>query len=301
MPYREFLMDLRVLRYFLKVVEEESISKAAEVLHLSQPTLSRQLMDLEDELHVKLFVRGNRKHRISLTDKGRILHRRANELVSLASIAVNEINSDASSISGCISIGVTETPNLKFIAELMTAFRTKYPKVTFELHSASYNEVKGFLDKGILDFGIFLDSDDLLYFENVQLPQSDNLGLIVRKDHPLFKKGYADHKDIYHYPLVLRKEYMVSKTIKGLSDVNFENLNVVATFNQSDSAAACVEAGLGIALGIDGVCSLEDKDLAFIPFKPDVRHNLSIAWKSVLARSQVSELFIKELIKFCNC
>ena len=293
-------MDLRVLRYFLKVVEEESISKAAEVLHLSQPTLSRQLMDLEEELHVKLFVRGNRKHRISLTDKGRILHRRANELVSLASIAVNEINSDASSISGCISIGVTETPNLKFIAELMAAFRAKYPHVTFELHSASYNEVKGFLDKGILDFGIFLDSYDLLYFENVKLPQSDNLGLIVRKDHALFKKGYADHKDIYHYPLVLHKEYMVSKTIKGLTDVNFENLNVVATFNQSSSAAACVEAGLGIALGIDGVCNLKDKDLAFIPFKPEVRHNLSVAWKSVLARSQASELFIKELIKFCN-
>ncbi|MDO5351577.1 MAG: LysR family transcriptional regulator [Succinatimonas sp.] len=294
-------MDLRVLRYFLKVVEEESISKAAEVLHLSQPTLSRQLMDLEEELHVKLFVRGNRKHRISLTDKGRILHRRANELISLASIAVNEINSDASSISGCISVGVTETPNLKFITKLMTAFRAKYPHVTFELHSTSYKEVREFLDKGILDFGVFLDSYDVPYFEHVKLPQSDNLGLIVRKDHPLFKKDYADHKDIYHYPLVLHKERMVSKTINGLSDVNFEDLDVVATFNQSNSATASVEAGLGIALGIDGVCNLEDNYLAFVPFKPEVRRNLNIAWKSVLARSQASELFIKELIKFCNC
>jgi DNA-binding transcriptional LysR family regulator len=293
-------MDLRVLRYFLKVVEEESISKAAEVLHLSQPTLSRQLMDLEEELHVKLFVRGNRKHRISLTDKGRILHRRANELISLASIAVNEINSDANSVSGCISVGATETPNLKFITELMASFRAKYPHVTFDLLSTSYKEVREFLDKGILDFGIFLDPFDVPYFEHVQIPQSDVVGLIVRKDHPLYKKGYAEHKDIYHYPIILHKERMVAKSLSGIFEVNFDDLDVVATFNQINSAAACVEAGLGVALGIDGVCDMTDTNIAFVPFKPEVRRTLNIAWKPVHARSQVSELFIKELQKVCS-
>lgn len=294
-------MDLRGLRYFLKVVEEESISKAAEVLNLSQPTLSRQLMDLEGELKTKLFVRGNRKHRISLTDKGRILHRRANELISLASIAVNEINSDSSSVSGCIALGVTETPNIKFITDLMAKFKEKYPAIIFDLMSASHDEVREFLDKGILDFGVFFDPFDLPNFEHVQIPNRDVVGLIVKKDHELAYKEYAEEADVYKYPLIVHKERVVSKSLKGIFDnVKFENLNIVASYNQLNSAAACVESGLGVAIGVDKVCNMSDNGLVFVPFKPDVRRSLNIAWKPVLGRSQASELFIKELIVACK-
>ncbi len=199
-------MDLRVLRYFLTVVEEESISKAAEVLKLSQPTLSRQLMDLEQELNVKLFVRGNRKHRITLTEKGRILHRRASELLGLANTAISEITDDESSVSGKIKIGTLETTNIRFFSKVVSDFCKIYPKVSFDVINLSYREIRDGVDKGTLDFGVFIETFSKPEFDYVELPHSDLVGFMVPKDHEIAKRGYVQMSDIYTHPLIVHRE-----------------------------------------------------------------------------------------------
>ena len=167
-------MELRTLKYFLTVAKEENISKAANVLHLTQPTLSRQLMDLENELGIKLFIRGNRK--VQLTDEGKLLCKRAEEIMTLVDKTEQELNHSDTIINGDIYIGGGETDAIRLIAKTAQHLQRKYPNIKYHIFSGNADDVTERLDKGLLDFGILIEPTDLTKYEHLQIPTTDHLG-----------------------------------------------------------------------------------------------------------------------------
>ena len=190
-------MEIRVLRYFLAVAREESISAAADFLHITQPTLSRQLIELEEELGVTLLNRNRKHRRITLTEKGMLLRRRAEEIVALADRTIAEINTSDESISGDVYIGGGETYAIRLIAKTLKQLQQDYPQIRYHLFSGNADDVTKRLDKGLLDVGVFIGSANLERYNYFRLPLVDSWGLLMRKDHPLAQQEYMNQ--ISHY------------------------------------------------------------------------------------------------------
>ncbi|MBR1731351.1 MAG: LysR family transcriptional regulator, partial [Ruminococcus sp.] len=197
-------MELRVLQYFLAVAREESISGAANALHLSQPTLSRQLKDLEDELGKQLFIRGSK--RITLTDEGRILKNRAEEIVSLVEKTASEIAVSDEHIYGDVFIGAGETVGVRYLTKAAKTVRDKYPDIHFHIISGDRSDVVERLDSGLVDFGLIFGSVDDTKYESIKIPNSDMWGVLMRKDSPLAKKEAIEPKDLYEKPLIVSRQ-----------------------------------------------------------------------------------------------
>lgn len=192
-------MELRVLKYFLMVAREENITKAANLLHITQPTLSRQLMQLEDELGVKLFRRSN--HSIILTDDGMLLKRRAKEIVALADKTAQEFLHKEEELTGEISIGCGETRNMTFVSEQIALFRKKYPFVQFNIYSANADDIKERMEKGLIDIGLLMEPVDISKYEFVRMPQKEQWGIIVPADNPLNNKKFVTPEDLVNIPI----------------------------------------------------------------------------------------------------
>lgn len=190
------IMEFRVLKYFLMVAREENITKAAALLHLTQPTLSRQLMQLEAELGVKLFHRS--KHSIILTEDGMLLKRRAQEIISLSDKTVQELSHKEDVLSGEIAIGCGETKNMLFLSEQIRKFRQKYPLVQFSIHSAIADDIKERIEKGTLDIGLLMEPVDVGKYKFIRMPQKEKWGILVRKDSEL-ASWFGDYVDLYIY------------------------------------------------------------------------------------------------------
>ena len=267
-------MDIRTLQYFLAVAREESISGAAEFLHMTQPPLSRQLKELEAELGKQLFIRGNRK--ITLTEDGMILRKRAEEIVALMEKTKAEINASAENITGDIYIGCAETEGMRMLAKIISKIRQEYDHIHFHIFSGQAEDVSERLDSGLLDFGLFIEPADLKKYDFIKLPITDIWGL----------------------PLIISNQAMVKNEIAGWMGGNYDNLNIVATYNLLYNASLMVEEGVGYALSIDRIIkSYDDSPLCFRPLEPTLEVGLDIVWKKYQTVSKASEKFLEYLKK----
>lgn len=289
-------MEIRVLKYFLAIAQEESISKAAEVLHITQPTLSRQIMDLEVELKTKLLVRGKRNKKILLTEDGKLLKARAQEIVELANKTEAEFLVDEKDISGDIYIGGGESDAMRIVAKTAKKLSKKYPNIKYHLYSGNGEDVTEKLNKGLLDFGLFIEPIDKKEYGFIQLPQNDRWGLLMKKDSPLASKDYIVPADLIDLPILTSRQYLVKNLISGWLGYDFDKLNVVGTYNLLFNASIMVEEGFGYALCIDKLINLSgDSNLCFKPLRPKLEVGVLIAWKKNQVLSKCAKLFLEYL------
>ena len=285
-------MELRVLKYFLMVDREENITKAAALLHLTQPTLSRQLMQLEEELGVKLFHRS--KHSIILTEDGMLLKRRAQEIVSLSHKTVQELSHKEDVLSGEIAIGCGESKGMLFLSEQIRKFQHKYPLVQFSIHSAIADDIKERIEKGILDIGLLMEPVDIGKYEFIRMPQREKWGILVRKDSELAEKESIDPWDLTGVPLIMVKRELVKNELASWFGDYYEELQIAAVYNLILNAAAMVERGVGVALCFDlGVAFYED--LCFIPLTPTLETGSVLVWKKNQTLGAAASQFISFL------
>lgn len=284
-------MDIRVLRYFLAVASEESISGAANFLNITQPTLSRQLMELEEELGTKLFIRSNRK--ITLTEDGMLLRKRAGDIVYLADRTLAEFQTSDEVISGEICIGCGETHAMSFIAQVIKKLQGTHPEIQFNLYSANADDVSECLDRGMLDFGVLIESADVKKYDFIRLPYTDVWGVIMRKDSPLAAKKSIHPEDLTTQPLICSSQTMVSNQLSGWMKKDFDKLNIVATYNLVYNASLLVEAGVGYALSLDKL--VNNKQLCFVPLAPRLEARLDLVWKRHQVFSKPAAVFLKAL------
>ena len=286
------IMEFRVLKYFLMVAREENITKAAALLHLTQPTLSRQLMQLEAELGVKLFHRS--KHSIILTEDGMLLKRRAQEIVSLSDKTVQELSHKEDMLSGEIAIGCGETKNMLFLSEQIKKFRQKYPLVQFSIHSAIADDIKERIEKGILDIGLLMEPVDVGKYEFIRMPQKEKWGILVRKDSELAAKESINPKDLTNVPLIMVKRELVKNELASWFGDYYEGLQIAATYNLILNAASMVERGVGVALCFDlGAAFYED--LCFIPLAPTLETGSVLVWKKNQTLGAATSQFMRYL------
>ena len=286
------IMEFRVLKYFLMVAREENITKAAALLHLTQPTLSRQLMQLEAELGVKLFHRS--KHSIILTEDGMLLKRRAQEIVSLSDKTVQELSHKEDVLSGEIAIGCGETKNMLFLSEQIRKFRQKYPLVQFSIHSAIADDIKERIEKGILDIGLLMEPVDIGKYEFIRMPQKEKWGILVRKDSELAAKESINPKDLTNVPLIMVKRELVKNELASWFGDYYEGLRIAATYNLILNAASMVERGVGVALCFDLGASFYE-DLCFIPLAPTLETGSVLVWKKNQTLGAATSQFMRYL------
>lgn len=289
-------MDIRILRYFLAVVREESISAAAESLHLTQPTLSRQLMDLEEELGVKLLNRGKKNQRIALTEEGMLLRRRAEEIVALTDKTISEFDVSHNVVSGDIYIGGGESNAMRLIARVSKKLQSQYPLIRYHLYSGNADDVAERLDKGLLDFGVFIGTTNMERYNYLRLPDTDTWGLLMREDSPLAGKESIRSEDLENIPLIVSRQSMVHNELSGWSGRDFDKLNIVATYNLVYNASLMVDEGFGYALCLDRlVYSADNNNFCFRPLEPRLETHLDIAWKKYQVFSKAAEKFLETL------
>lgn len=286
-------MELRVLRYFLEVAREENITAAAESLHITQPTLSKQLMDLEYELGKKLFIRG--KRRITLTEDGMLLRKRSSEIIELVEKTETELQKNDELVVGDIYIGAAETDGIKLIAKLCKNLQDKYPNIHYHLFSGNSEDVLEKLDKGLIDFAILFEPSDFKKYNHIKLPVYNNWGLLTKKDNPLAKLEYIKPKDLLNIPLIFSKQALDNNELTGWFGHNVEKLNIVATYNLIYNASFFVEEGFGSALTLDNL--VNNPNLCFKPLDPNLKSNLVMAWKKYQVFSKASQIFLDELQK----
>lgn len=291
-------MEIRVLRYFLTIAREGSITNAANFLHVTQPTLSRQIKELEEELGQKLFTRGS--HNMTLTAEGMILRKRAEEIVSMVDKTEAEFNSMENIVSGDIYIGGGETDAIKLVAQVAKELRTSYPDIHYHLYSGNAEDVTERLDKGLLDFGVLIQPADISKYDYLNLPAKDVWGVVMRKDSPLAQKRGIKKDDLLSIPLICSRQAMSLERSKNefaeWFGEDFDKLDVVTTFNLVYNAAIMVEAGIGYAVTIDKIANTaEGSDLCFRPLEPRVHSGLNIIWKKYQVFSSAAELFLERL------
>lgn len=290
-------MEIRVLKYFLAVAREGSITKAANSLHLTQPTLTRQLQELEKELRQKLLIRG--KYKVSLTPEGIILKKRAEEIIEMVEKTEAEFNSLSEDISTDIYIGSGETDSMKYIAEVMKDIQTNYPKIKFHIYSGNAEDVTEKLDKGLLDFGVLIQPIDLSKYDSITLPQKDVWGVIMRKDSPLAEKKMITLKELRSVPIIasrqMSEKYSADSGFLDWFGNEFKNLNIASTYNLIFNATIMVKAGLGYAVTLDKLINTNDSELSFKPLSPKLESGLDIVWKKNQIFSPGAKLFLEKL------
>ncbi len=257
-------MEIRVLHYFLTIAREESISGAAKVLHITQPTLSRQMQELEDEFGKKLFVRGNRK--ITLTDDGLFLRKRAEEIIELVDKTESEMLADQQILNGDIYIGAGETENMRLIIQIIERIQKDYPNIKFHFYSGNADDVTDKLDKGLLDFGVLIEPVNKTKYDFIKIPATETWGVLMKKDSPLAHLNHITPEDIKNKPLILSSQSMVKNEIASWFGKSYENLNIIATYNLIYNASLMVEENMGYALTIDKLINTTGKSR--LCFKP---------------------------------
>ncbi|MGL6184460.1 MAG: LysR family transcriptional regulator [Clostridium chrysemydis] len=287
-------MEIRLLKYFLTVIKEGSISKAADALHITQPTLSRQLKQLEDELNTTLFKRGSRN--ISLTKDGFLLQMRAKEIVTLVDKTEKDFLSNKDLICGDIYIGCGETDAMRIIARATKKLIKDYPNIKVHLFSGNADDITEKLDKGILDFCVFIEPSDIKKYDFIKLPLKDTWGLLVPKDSLLSSKKYITKDDLIDIPLITSRQSLVHNEFSGWLGFDYDDLNIVSTYNLIFNASLMVEEGVGFALCLDKLINTSlNSNLCFNPLYPKLESSLSFVWNKNHAFSNQAEKFLEKL------
>lgn len=287
-------MELRTLRYFLATAMEGNITRAADILHVTQPTLSRQLMDLEKELGTTLVIRG--KKGLTLTDDGLYFRQRAEEIIELAERLERQFVEKSENISGVINIGATEAIGSRILAKLIRNFSKKYPLVQFNLFNEMADTIKDRLDKGLEDIGLLLEPVDVLKYDYVRLTQKETWGILVRNDHPLAARNAVSAQEMADYPLILPSREKVRADIINWIGKDEKDLYIPLSYTLLSNAVLLVEEGLGCAFCLDGALALRNSpDLCFIPISPEHTTKSVLVWKKNQMFSPATSLFIQEI------
>lgn len=288
-------MEIRVLEYFLAVEREQSFSKAADSLHLTQPTLSRQLKDLEEELGKQLFIRSSKK--LSLTDDGMILRKRAEEILDLVRKTENEINNNNEQISGDIYVGAGETDAVRILAKCFKNLIAGHPNLHLHIESGDGIDVLYKLDKGLVDLALILGSIDTSKCNYINLPVYDTWGVLMRSDSELAEKEFITVDDLADKPLIISRQALNKKEINKWFNDKTDKLNIVATYNLAYNASLMAEENLGYVLTLDKLINTADSNLKFIPLYPDTTIDIKLVWKKYQIHSKAVDRFIREIEK----
>lgn len=287
-------MEIRVLRYFLTVAREESITKAAEVLHITQPTLSRQLAQLEETMGVKLFNRGTR--RITLTSEGMLLRRRAEEIIELVDKTEKEILEQEEQVEGVVSIGCGDLRAVQILPELIRTFHEKYPRVTFDLYTATADHVQDRMDRGLTDIGLLLEPVDMVKYDFIRLEDEERWVVAMHPDAPLAKKESVTVEDLLDVPLILPHRLNVQSELASWFGDAYDKLNVLFTSNLPSNSSVMVHNRLACSLVICGSVSFWDKEkLIYRPLSPELKAHCAIAWKRQQPFGAAAEKFISHI------
>ena len=286
-------MEIRVLKYFLEAAREGSITKAAQKLNVTQPTMSKQLKDLEAELGQKLFTRTN--YNIKLTAAGRTLQKRAEDIVSLADRTLTEFKSEQKTYEGDIYIGCPESASIKYLARAIKTVQSRHPRIRCNLFSGNLADVTERLDRGLLDFAFVMDYVDLNKYAYSDIPAQDIWGVIMRKDDPLARCKKLNVKDLYGLPLICSRQGINIDFPKWFGS-NINKLNIVATFNLGYNAFIMVREGVGYAVSYDRLADThENSDLKFVPLKNIPPSEMKLIWRKSQIFSPIAALLLNEL------
>ncbi len=286
-------MDLRVLQYFLAVAREENISAAAQSLHLTQPTLSRQLKELEEELGKQLMIRGNR--RVTLTEEGMLLRKRAEEILDLVRRTEKEVMQSDQTVSGEIYIGTGETDGIRQVARTAHQIQTDYPGIQFHIVSGDAVDVCERLDRGLLDFGILLGDFDQTKYNYMRLPMKDVWGVLMQRTSPLASKDRVEPQDLWDKPLILSRQMGNKSGLYRWLQKDPSELHTVATYNLIYNASLMVDEGMGYAFTLDKLVNTKGSNLCFRALEPRLEMGMCLVWKRHQVFSKAAELFLSRL------
>ncbi len=290
-------MELRVLRYFLTVAKEQSFTKAAEQLHITQPTLSRQISGLEEELETVLFNRNGRN--ITLTDEGLLLKRRALEIIDLEDKIVDEFKENEDVVDGVITIGCGEFAAVETLAKIIEGYKRKYPMVQIALHTGTADNVLEMMNKGLIDIGLFLEPTNTENLDYIRIKDSDWWVVGMRPDDPLAEKEYITKEDLLNLPLILPERYSVQSELANWFGKDFEKLNIAFTSNLGTNAGVIAINGLGYPVSIRGAAKYWRSDLIVQKkLYPEMKSSTVIAWRRNIPYSKAIKLFIEEINAF---
>ncbi len=293
-------MDIRVLQYFLAVAREESITKAAERLNMTQPPLSRQLKDLEDELGKQLLIRGSKK--VTLTEDGMLLRKRAEELVDLMEKTKAELTSSNENISGDVFIGCGETEGISILAQAAWNLQQEHPLVHYHIYSGDAERVMERLDKGLIDFGLLVGPVDVNKYDYIRLPYKDTWGVLMRKDSPLADKEMITAEDLWDKPLIISHQTAINSEMFSWLKTDISRLNIAATYDLIYNASWFVRAGIGYVIALDKIINTSgNSSLCFRPLFPALEAGLCIVWKKYQVFSRASNAFLSKLKQELEC
>lgn len=286
-------MEIRVLRYFLAIAREENMTRAAEQLHVSQPSLSKEMKKLEGELGCELFVRSNKNMRLS--DEGMLLRKRAEDILSMVDKTAEEFSQLDNITGGEIRIGCAESHLIKYLAQSIKSFKEKYPGFVFHIFSGDTQPVAERLDRGLLDLAVIVEPPNLSKYNYLMIPESNKWGLVVRRDSALAKKNSLTLQDLYGVPLFCSEQSIKADFPRWCGE-NMDRLNFAGTFNLAYNGSVFVKEGLGCLLTFEHLIDTgEESGLCFRPIIPVLETNMYIIWKKYQIFSPIAELFLKKL------
>ena len=288
-------MEIRVLQYFLAIAREQSIIRAAESLHLSQPTLSTQIKNMEEELGKQLLIRGTKGSRkVTLTEEGMILRKRAEEILDLVKKTENEITCSDNIIIGDVYIGAGETDGMRLLAKAAGKLKKLYPGIHYHISSGNALFVREQLDKGLIDFGIIFGAPDLTKYDALKLPSKDIWGVLMPKDSPLAGKETISPEDLYGQPLLISQQEQKEGQLSRWMKCRLSDLDIIMTYNLLFNASLLVEEGLGYAVCLDGIINTTgDSRLCFRPLAPTIEVEMYMIWKKYQIFSKPAEKFLR--------
>ena len=291
-------MELRVLRYFAETAKEGSMTNAALKLHVTQPTLSKQIKDLEDELGQKLFVRGN--YKLRMTAEGEILYKRAVDILDMVDMTVSEFSSMKDFNGGNLYLGCAESEGIALLAKAAKQLLEEYGNLYFHLYSGNAETVCQRLDKGLLDFAFVVQNIDLSKYEYLDLPVADKWGLIMRKDSPMVSKTSVTVEELTGLPLIVSRQGPTSEMPQWLKK-NYSKLNIAATYDLIFNASVLVKEGLGYALGFDRLVNTgADSVLCFRPIEPEITSPMRMIWRKEQKFSKAAGIFLGKVTELCK-
>ena len=292
-------MDGRLLRYFLAVVRENNITKAAETLHITQPTLSRQLIQLEEEVEAQLLIRGKRN--ITLTEAGVLFKKRAEEIIELMEKTQQELKEQNLLINGEISVGAGEMESTKIFPNLFKNFKKKFPNVYYNFYTGNTEQIKEKIEQGLLDFGLLLEPTNIENFDYIRLNVKEEWGIIMRTDDSFNTKSFITPKDLVNQSIMLTKRKEVKSLIENWLAKYLKDVSIFATYNMITNSAILVEEGLGYAFVLKGSIYFYDQNkIIYKPLHPEITTNAVLVWKKHQIFSQSSKKFLEYIKELYN-
>lgn len=290
------MLETRLLHYFLSVAREQSFTKAAQELHISQPTLSKQMMDLEEQLGKKLFIRGKKK--VTLTDDGAYFRSRAREMLDLMEKTESFFRREEDTIAGDFWFGCGETPIMDLITQVFHDLQAEYPGLRFHIYSGDSDSILEKLDKGLLDMGLMLGTSEHEKYRYISLNQKNRFGVLMRKDSPLAELPSVSVEHLAHLPLIISQQTAGEKSLRSWFGREYEHLNIIATYNLIYNATFMAEQGMGYAICLENLVNTEGiRNLTFRPIEPQLAEPAYLVIKKYRILSNTAQIILNEIIR----